>query len=67
MPDKSKAETDEQLDHELEDSFPASDPPSMTQPKVKAGSPNDKKTPADEASKRRDNEKDTGAKQRDKK
>lgn len=30
---------DKQLDRELADSFPASDPPSVTQPSVKAGAP----------------------------
>ena len=30
---------DRELDHELADSFPASDPPSITQPGVKSGAP----------------------------
>ncbi|TAL82826.1 MAG: hypothetical protein EPN75_01695 [Beijerinckiaceae bacterium] len=30
---------DDDLDRALEDSFPASDPPQMTQPYVKAGGP----------------------------
>jgi hypothetical protein len=34
-----KAEQDEELERELEDSFPASDPPSVTQPNVTAGAP----------------------------
>jgi hypothetical protein len=29
----------EQLDHELDGTFPASDPPSMTQPGIRAGAP----------------------------
>ena len=29
----------EQLDHELDGTFPASDPPSLTQPGVKPGAP----------------------------
>lgn len=33
-------ENDEELEHELEDTFPASDPPSMTQPSVRPGAPN---------------------------
>ena len=33
------AEKDELLEEELEDSFPASDPPSQTQPNVAAGEP----------------------------
>ncbi|HUZ67611.1 MAG TPA: hypothetical protein VMU56_08105 [Beijerinckiaceae bacterium] len=32
-------EGSDQLSEALEDSFPASDPPSMTQPKTKAGAP----------------------------
>ena len=31
--------TDADLDDALDDSFPASDPPSMTQPKTKTGAP----------------------------
>ncbi|MGO9673154.1 MAG: hypothetical protein ACLPSF_03120 [Methylocella sp.] len=34
-----KAEEDAELERELEDSFPASDPPSVTQPNVTPGSP----------------------------
>jgi len=34
-----KAEKDRELERELEDSFPASDPPSATQPNVTAGAP----------------------------
>ena len=30
---------DRELDRELADSFPASDPPSVTQPRVKSGAP----------------------------
>jgi hypothetical protein len=30
---------DRELDRELADSFPASDPPSVTQPRVKSGTP----------------------------
>ncbi len=33
---------DRELDHELADSFPASDPPSVTQPGVKLGAPEHK-------------------------
>ncbi|MDB5570911.1 MAG: hypothetical protein JWN93_2094 [Hyphomicrobiales bacterium] len=32
-------EDEDDLTRQLEDSFPASDPPSMTQPKAKAGAP----------------------------
>jgi hypothetical protein len=39
---ETKAEKDDELDQELEDSFPASDPPSMTQPNVTAGAPDHK-------------------------
>ena len=35
-------EADEELERELEDSFPASDPPSMTQPSGKTGAPDHK-------------------------
>ena len=35
-------ETDEELERGLEDSFPASDPPSATQPSVKVGAPDHK-------------------------
>ena len=37
-----KAEQDEELERELEDSFPASDPPSVTHPSVAAGAPDHK-------------------------
>jgi hypothetical protein len=38
--DKDKqTRLDRELDHELADSFPASDPPSVTQPSVKPGAP----------------------------
>lgn len=37
-----KAEQDAELEQELEDSFPASDPPSVTQPSVTAGAPDHK-------------------------
>lgn len=37
-----KVDQDDELDQELEDSFPASDPPSMTQPKTSAGAPDHK-------------------------
>ena len=40
---------DDRLEEALEDSFPASDPPSMTQPKTHAGAPAGKKTPKDAA------------------
>jgi hypothetical protein len=51
MIEKAKSETDEkrkhdekdeELERELEDSFPASDPPSATQPSVKASAPDHK-------------------------
>ena len=35
-------EADDELGRELEDSFPASDPPSMTQPCGKTGAPDHK-------------------------
>ena len=41
-PDPAKKEEDDRLEEALEDSFPASDPPSMTQPKPHA----DKTKPA---------------------
>ena len=50
---KEAAKTDKQRDHHeqqeelhdaLEDSFPASDPPAMTQPTHKSGAPEDKKS-----------------------
>ena len=37
-------ETQEKLHDALEDSFPASDPPAMTQPTHKSGAPKDKKS-----------------------
>jgi hypothetical protein len=37
-----KAEQDAELEQELEDSFPASDPPSVTHPSVAAGAPDHK-------------------------
>ena len=44
---KTKKEThkeqEELLNRELEDSFPASDPPSLTQPNIEMGSPNRKR------------------------
>ena len=40
-----KQQQDEELDRALEDSFPASDPPAMTQPTKSVGAPKDKKTP----------------------
>ena len=39
MTQDRKQKTDDRLNEELEDSFPASDPPSMTQPKSQAGAP----------------------------
>lgn len=66
MEKKPQREEQDQLDRELDDSFPASDPPSMTQPKTRTGSPDDKKTPEDELPRRQEKETDTGAKQRDK-
>jgi hypothetical protein len=50
---KEAAKTQKQADHQekqkklndaLEDSFPASDPPAMTQPLHKSGAPKDKKS-----------------------
>jgi hypothetical protein len=44
---KTKEEThneDELLNRELEDSFPASDPPSLTQPTIEMGGPDRKHT-----------------------
>ena len=41
------------LDEALEDSFPASDPPSMTQPKTQPGAPKDHKSVEDIARERR--------------
>jgi hypothetical protein len=38
---------DDKLEEALEDSFPASDPPSMTQPKPHADKPRPEKAPAD--------------------
>jgi hypothetical protein len=37
-------EKQEKLNDALEDSFPASDPPAMTQPLHKSGAPKDKKS-----------------------
>ena len=37
-------EADDELGRELEDSFPASDPPSMTQPSGKTGAPDHRAT-----------------------
>jgi hypothetical protein len=37
-------EEQEQLHDALEDTFPASDPPAMTQPTHKSGAPKDKKS-----------------------
>ena len=46
--DKQKKEEEEekqeQLHDALEDSFPASDPPALTQPLHKSGAPKDKKS-----------------------
>jgi hypothetical protein len=41
---KNKAEEQADLTEALEESFPASDPPSMTQPKPAIGAPGDKKS-----------------------
>ncbi len=38
-PKQESSGKDKQLDRELADSFPASDPPSVTQPGVKSGAP----------------------------
>ncbi len=46
-PDPAKKEEDERLEEALEDSFPASDPPSMTQPKPHADKPPAETPPAD--------------------
>ena len=43
---RDKAKETEDLNDALEDSFPASDPPSMTQPKSKTGAPAGRKTEA---------------------
>lgn len=40
-----KVEDDEDLDEALEDSFPASDPPSMTQPETEVGAPSRSRKP----------------------
>lgn len=40
VPDKESQ--DAELEQELEDSFPASDPPSLTQPRATAGAPDHK-------------------------
>ncbi len=39
-----KAKKEAQLDDELDDSFPASDPPSMTQPHSSTGAPTGKES-----------------------
>ena len=41
---KPSPEQHRDLDDALDDSFPASDPPSMTQPRTRTGSPPDRKT-----------------------
>jgi hypothetical protein len=41
---KKEEEKQEDLHDALEDSFPASDPPAMTQPLHKSGAPKDKKS-----------------------
>jgi hypothetical protein len=41
---KEHEELDTELDRELEDSFPASDPPSMTQPAPRPGGPERKRS-----------------------
>jgi hypothetical protein len=46
---EAKQASDDRLEEELEDSFPASDPPSTTQPRSHAGAPKGKKTPEDSA------------------
>ncbi|MDB5644310.1 MAG: hypothetical protein JWN07_3627 [Hyphomicrobiales bacterium] len=43
-PAKSKAEEQADLTEQLEDTFPASDPPSMTQPNSTSGAPHGKKS-----------------------
>ena len=43
-PAKSKAEEQQDLTQQLEDTFPASDPPSMTQPQSTSGAPGGKKS-----------------------
>jgi hypothetical protein len=43
-PAKPKAEEQSDLTEQLEDTFPASDPPSMTQPKTTSGAPDGKKS-----------------------
>jgi hypothetical protein len=43
-PAKSKAEEQADLTDQLEDTFPASDPPSMTQPRTTSGAPAGKKS-----------------------
>jgi hypothetical protein len=42
---KPKSAQDDDLDTALEDSFPASDPPSMTQPETEIGGPHGKDKP----------------------
>jgi hypothetical protein len=41
---KNKADEQAELTEQLEDTFPASDPPSMTQPNSTAGAPHGKKS-----------------------
>ena len=41
---KSKAEEQAELTEQLEDTFPASDPPSITQPNSTSGAPHGKKS-----------------------
>jgi hypothetical protein len=41
---KKEEEKEEKLHEALEDTFPASDPPAMTQPLHKSGAPKDKKS-----------------------
>ena len=43
-PAKTKAEEQQELTEQLEDTFPASDPPSMTQPNSTSGAPQGKKS-----------------------
>lgn len=43
-PAKTKAEEQAELTEQLEDTFPASDPPSMTQPHSTSGAPHGKKS-----------------------
>lgn len=43
---EARKEQEELLNHELEDSFPASDPPSLTQPTTEIGGPDRKRDKA---------------------